>query len=125
MDVYWDNLGGLDYLHSHAMISDHTYENLKVVCNFSDPACCSKSCNKLYTVATDREVGQIDPYSIYTANCLSATGNRLQQRSSSHLSTQPNNPVRQTIHIMIQFTPTSYNFNAATVTMICFWRLIQ
>jgi serine carboxypeptidase-like clade 2 len=92
MDVYWDNLGGLDYLHSHAMISDHTYENLKVVCNFSDPACCSKSCNKLYTVATDREVGQIDPYSIYTANCLSATGNRLQQRSSSHLSTQPNNP---------------------------------
>lgn len=90
-DAYWDNVGNIDYWHSHALISDQTWERMKKACNFSDPDCCSKACNKLYTFAETHELGQIDPYSIYTANCLVTIGASSRHRKS-YLNVRPENP---------------------------------
>ena len=92
-DAYWDNVGNIDYWHSHALISDQTWENMKKECNFSDPDCCSKACDNLYTFAQTYELGQIDPYSIYTANCLITIGANSMRTQKSYLNVRPDNPV--------------------------------
>ncbi|KAG0589697.1 hypothetical protein KC19_1G040600 [Ceratodon purpureus] len=91
-DAYWDNVGNIDYWHSHALISDQTWENMKKECNFSDPDCCSKACDNLYTFAQTYELGQIDPYSIYTANCLITIGANSMRTQKSYLNVRPDNP---------------------------------
>lgn len=92
-DAYWDNVGNVDYWHSHALISDQTWEKMKAVCNFSDPNCCSKTCDELYTYAETNELGGIDPYSIYTTNCVDSIGTG-GARQKPRLSVRPNNPVK-------------------------------
>ncbi|XP_024369284.1 serine carboxypeptidase 24 isoform X1 [Physcomitrium patens] len=93
-DGYWDNVGNIDYWHSHAIISDQTWEKMKKECNFSDPHCCTKACDRLYTYAETHEFGQIDPYSIYTANCLETISYSSAHRKS-YLTVRPNNPFMQ------------------------------
>jgi serine carboxypeptidase-like clade 2 len=69
IDNFWDNTGDLDYYYSHAMISTETYRGLKNHCNFLDGECCSVSCNEFFTKMYS-EMGNIDPYSIYTDACV-------------------------------------------------------
>ncbi|CAK9876890.1 unnamed protein product [Sphagnum jensenii] len=90
-DGYWDNVGVIDYYWTHAMISDHTYHQLKKLCNFSDPNCCSNSCNNVYNYATNTEIGNIDPYSINTPACTETVGGGSPQKKK-FLSFRPNNP---------------------------------
>ncbi len=91
-DGYWDNVGVIDYYWTHAMISDHTYHQLKKLCNFSDPNCCSNSCINVYNYATITEIGIIDPYSINTPACTEVVGGGSPQKKK-FLSFRPNNPV--------------------------------
>ncbi len=91
-DGYWDNVGVIDYYWTHAMISDHTYHQLKKLCNFSDPNCCSNSCINVYNYATITEIGNIDPYSINTPACTETVGGGSPQKKK-FLSFRPNNPV--------------------------------
>lgn len=67
---------------------------MKKECNFSDPHCCTKACDRLYTYAETHEFGQIDPYSIYTANCLETISYSSAHRKS-YLTVRPNNPFMQ------------------------------
>ena len=114
-DSYWDNVGNVDYWHSHALISDETWTKMKKECNFSDPDCCSKSCDKLYNFATIHEVGQIDPYSIYTANCLVTIAGASSTRRRSHLNVRPNNPVLTPNAHMTLNSPSNYGVLAAKI----------
>jgi serine carboxypeptidase-like clade 2 len=90
-DAYWDNVGNIDYWHSHALLSDQTWEKMKTACNFSDPNCCSSACDELYTYAETTELGAIDPYSIYTNNCVDLIGFSSVRRKAP-LTVRPKNP---------------------------------
>lgn len=61
-----DNNGTFDYMWSHAMISDETYQGLMKYCttpNFNRTKC------NLMQFAVDEEVGAIDFYNIYGPVC--------------------------------------------------------
>eukprot|EP00253_Pinus_taeda_P020337 PITA_20337 len=60
MDSYSDNVGGIQYLFSHALISNATYNNIINNCNFNQ---------ENYLGDASNEVGNIDPYDIYTPVC--------------------------------------------------------
>lgn len=80
-DNYYDGVGGLDYLLSHAIISPKTHDDLIKACNYSDPNCCSQQCNDIYYYANQVEIGGIDFYSIDTPACkVSANGTPNRRR---------------------------------------------
>ncbi|KAL8156256.1 putative serine carboxypeptidase-like 23 [Apium graveolens] len=61
-----DNNGTFDYMWSHAMISDETYQGLMKYC--TNPNFNRTKCN-LIQFAVDTEVGEIDFYNIYGPVC--------------------------------------------------------
>lgn len=71
-DNFHDNLGIYEYMWSHGMISDNTYRKLNLFCDFSSLVHPSHLCEKALESA-DAEMGQIDPYSIYTPPCSNST----------------------------------------------------
>ncbi|KAG0620973.1 hypothetical protein M758_4G258800 [Ceratodon purpureus] len=77
IDNYWDYTGDIDYYHSHAMISTETYQGLKKNCNFLEGDCCSLLCNDFFTKMYS-EMGNIDPYSIYSDVCVHSNTNKMQ-----------------------------------------------
>ena len=77
IDNFWDYAGDFDYYHSHAMISTETYRGLKKHCNFLDGDCCSVFCNQ-YFAKMYSEMGNIDPYSIYTDACIHSNAKKLR-----------------------------------------------
>lgn len=53
---------------THGLISDETYEKLRLACQFEVSEHASKECNKIFDIA-EAEEGNIDAYSIYTPTC--------------------------------------------------------
>lgn len=53
---------------THGLISDETYEKLRLACQFDVSEHASKECNKVFDIA-EAEEGNIDAYSIYTPTC--------------------------------------------------------
>ncbi|KAG0558091.1 hypothetical protein M758_10G003600 [Ceratodon purpureus] len=82
-DNYYDGVGQLDYLLSHAVISPQTHDQLTKVCNYSDPNCCSQACDDEFNYAQQVEIGGIDSYSIDSPTCsVDASGNPLRRKLS-------------------------------------------
>ncbi|XP_057852771.1 serine carboxypeptidase II-2 isoform X2 [Cryptomeria japonica] len=77
-DDFHDRVGIFEYLWSHGVISDNTYLKLNIFCDFSSLVHPSLFCEKALEYA-DAEMGQIDPYSIYTPPCSNITGNSGRQ----------------------------------------------
>nr|CAB3476187.1 unnamed protein product [Digitaria exilis] len=69
IDDYHDYVGTFEYWWTHGLISDETYEKLRLACEFDSSEHPSKECNKIYDIA-EAEQGHIDAYSIYTPTCL-------------------------------------------------------
>lgn len=67
-DDYHDHLGVFQFMWSAGLISDHTYRLLNIFCDFQSFIHSSKQCNNILEIASD-ELGNIDPYSIYTPSC--------------------------------------------------------
>uniref|UniRef100_A0A2P2K9K9 Carboxypeptidase n=1 Tax=Rhizophora mucronata TaxID=61149 RepID=A0A2P2K9K9_RHIMU len=67
-DDYHDHLGLFQFLWSAALISDQTYQKLNLLCDFQSFIRASEACEKILEIA-DKEIGNIDPYSIYTPSC--------------------------------------------------------
>eukprot|EP01018_Ginkgo_biloba_P013658 Gb_00678 [translate_table: standard] len=80
-DDYHDFIGTFEYWWSHALISDSTYRLLKVTCDFTLSQHPSDPCQRALDLANS-ELGNIDPYSIYTQSCNSSGGQR--HRIKSH-----------------------------------------
>lgn len=67
-DDYHDLVGTFEYWWTHGLISDSTYERLRVACHFVSALHPSLECLRALRVA-EAEQGNIDLYSIYTRPC--------------------------------------------------------
>ncbi|XP_057767194.1 serine carboxypeptidase II-2 [Salvia miltiorrhiza] len=67
-DDFHDHFGVFQFMWSVGMISDQTYKQLNVKCDFQSFVHTSEECIKVLVIA-DQEVGDIDMYSIYTPPC--------------------------------------------------------
>lgn len=82
-DTYSDNVGYVDYIYYHAMISDETYALTKKTCSFSrSNSSVSNDCINLLYYYAPIEFGNIDVYSIYAPVCLADSTNASTVRSS-------------------------------------------
>ncbi|OIW19474.1 hypothetical protein TanjilG_09494 [Lupinus angustifolius] len=63
-----DHLGIAQFMWSSGLISDQTYNLLNLLCGNQSFVHPSEACDKIQEVA-DRELGNIDPYSIFTPPC--------------------------------------------------------
>ncbi|KAL9442574.1 hypothetical protein AB3S75_020982 [Citrus x aurantiifolia] len=80
-DDYHDYLGLFQFWWSAGLISDDTYKQLNLLCDYESFVHPSSSCDKVLDVA-DNELGNIDQYSIFTPSCTSSVSqsNRLLKR---------------------------------------------
>lgn len=80
-DDYHDHLGVFQFMWSAGLISDQTFKLLNVLCDFQSFIHTSSACDKVLDIASD-ELGDIDPYSIYTPLCPvnGSQSNRLRKR---------------------------------------------
>ncbi|KAL0337758.1 UNVERIFIED_CONTAM: Serine carboxypeptidase II-2 [Sesamum calycinum] len=67
-DDFHDHLGVFQFLWSVGMISDQTFKQLNILCDFQSFIHASERCEKALGIA-DEEVGDIDMYSIFTPPC--------------------------------------------------------
>jgi serine carboxypeptidase-like clade 2 len=67
-DDYHDYVGTFEYWWTHGLISDSTYQTLRVTCDFESSTHPSVECIKALMLA-ELEQGNIDPYSIFTQPC--------------------------------------------------------
>ncbi|KAE8726272.1 Serine carboxypeptidase-like 29 [Hibiscus syriacus] len=67
-DDYHDYLGLFQFLWSAGLISDETYKLSNVLCDNESFIHSSSACNGILDVMSE-EMGNIDPYSIYTPSC--------------------------------------------------------
>ncbi|KAL9242219.1 hypothetical protein vseg_016240 [Gypsophila vaccaria] len=67
-DDFHDHLGLFQFMWSAGLISDETYKLLNVFCDFDSFIHSSDKCDQMQDIA-QKEMGNIDPYSIYTPAC--------------------------------------------------------
>jgi serine carboxypeptidase-like clade 2 len=80
-DDFHDHLGVFRFMWSAGLISDQTYRLLNVLCDFQSFIHTSTSCDKILDIANE-ELGDIDPYSIFSPTCPAnvSQSNRLRKR---------------------------------------------
>lgn len=80
-DDFYDHVGVFQFMWSSGLISDETYKMLNVFCDFESFINESDKCGKIIDIANN-ELGNIDPYSIYTPSCTanSSSPNKLLKR---------------------------------------------
>ncbi|KAM3762295.1 hypothetical protein ACB098_01G333500 [Castanea mollissima] len=80
-DDHHDHLGVFQFLWTTGLISDQTYRQLNLLCAFQPFLNVSDACSNILVVAST-ELGNIDPYSIFTPPCPAnvSQSNRLQKR---------------------------------------------
>ncbi|XP_062113733.1 serine carboxypeptidase-like 29 [Humulus lupulus] len=84
-DDHHDHLGLFQFMWSAGLISDETYKLLNLLC-VSQPFIHSlSSCDKVLEIASE-ELGDIDPYSIYTPAYLANGSQTNQLRKRKHVS---------------------------------------
>ncbi|XP_044472069.1 serine carboxypeptidase II-2 [Mangifera indica] len=80
-DDFHDHLGVFQFLWAAGLISDNTYKLLNNFCDFQSFIHSSSSCEKILDIASE-EMGNIDPYSIFTPTCTAnvSQSNRLLKK---------------------------------------------
>lgn len=81
-DDYHDHLGVSQFMWSSGLISDQTYKLLNLLCDFESFIHSSGPCDKILDIASE-ELGNIDPYSIFTPSCpanISLSNHLLKRR---------------------------------------------
>ncbi|KAL2455853.1 Serine carboxypeptidase-like 29 [Abeliophyllum distichum] len=68
IDDFHDHLGLFQFMWSVGMISDETFKQLNIFCDFQSFVHTSEQCDKVLDIA-DEEIGDIDMYSIFTPPC--------------------------------------------------------
>ncbi|KAK2421970.1 serine carboxypeptidase [Trifolium repens] len=80
-DDFNDQLGIFQFMWSSGMISDQTFKLLNLLCDFQSIEHPSKSCEKILEIA-DNELGNIDPYSVFTPPCHGSANQRVKRTHS-------------------------------------------
>lgn len=122
-DDFYDHLGVFQFMWSAGLISDETYKQLNIFCDFESFVHASDECEKVMDIAGN-EMGDIDPYSIYTPACTanSSVSSKLLKRlmighaneaydpcTEKHSVVYFNLPeVQKAIHVDPQFAPTKW-----------------
>uniref|UniRef100_A0A1D1Y4Y2 Carboxypeptidase n=1 Tax=Anthurium amnicola TaxID=1678845 RepID=A0A1D1Y4Y2_9ARAE len=78
-DDYHDYVGTFEYWWTHGLISDSTYHNLRIACDYESSQHPSEACIRVLHLA-DAEEGNIDPYSIFTRPCNNTSSLRRNLR---------------------------------------------
>lgn len=73
-DAYYDNRGSIEYFHSHALISDETYEALLANCDLAhefpiDVPNTNDLCNNATMVLYATDLSGLNVYNIYGPSC--------------------------------------------------------
>lgn len=71
-DDFHDHLGIFQFMWSSGLISDETYKLLNIFCDYQSFVHTSQFCETILDIASE-ELGNIDPYSIFTPPCTSNT----------------------------------------------------
>ncbi|KAM7252714.1 hypothetical protein ACFE04_008223 [Oxalis oulophora] len=77
-DDYHDHLGIFQFMWSSGLISDQTYHKLNDLCSNQSLIHSSKACDDILEIASI-ELGNIDPYSIFTPSCTGASATQSKQ----------------------------------------------
>lgn len=77
-DDFHDQLGMFEFMWSSGLISDQTYKLLNLLCDFQSVEHPSHSCEKIWEIANE-ELGNIDPYSLFTPPCQHANVSQLSR----------------------------------------------
>ncbi|MQL81781.1 hypothetical protein Taro_014242 [Colocasia esculenta] len=78
-DDYHDLVGTFEYWWTHGLISDNTYRDLRIACDYVSSQHPSKACMRVLNLAS-AEQGNIDPYSIFTRPCNNTSALRRNLR---------------------------------------------
>ncbi|XP_020083134.1 serine carboxypeptidase II-2-like [Ananas comosus] len=70
-DDFHDHYGIFQFMWAAGMISDQTYRKLNLFCDFQSFVHTSSECEKVLEAANE-ELGNIDPYSIFTPTCTAS-----------------------------------------------------
>ncbi|XP_042405998.1 serine carboxypeptidase II-2-like [Zingiber officinale] len=84
-DDYHDHYGVFHFMWTAGLISDQTYKLLNIFCDFQSFVHTSSACERILDIA-DKELGNIDPYSIFTPSCtanVTLSRNKLLKRRHS------------------------------------------
>lgn len=84
-DDFHDHYGVFQFMWSAGLISDQTYRLLHFFCDYQSFVHTSSECEKILDVASN-ELGNIDPYSIFTPSCpgnITFSKNKLLKRLHS------------------------------------------
>jgi len=84
-DDFHDQLGIFEFMWTNGMISDQTFKLLNLLCDFQSVEHPSHSCERILEIA-DKEMGNIDPYSIFTPPCHANDNQRVKRKNVSYLS---------------------------------------
>ncbi|EEF33996.1 serine carboxypeptidase, putative [Ricinus communis] len=123
-DDYHDHLGIFEFMWAAGLISDQTYKKLNLFCDFQSFIHSSDSCDKILDIASE-ELGNIDPYSIYTPPCTAnvSGSNRLLKTmhkvgrvyekydpcTEAHSTVYFNLPeVQKALHVSKEFAPSKW-----------------
>lgn len=118
-DDYHDYVGTFEYWWTHGLISDATYRILRVHCDHEVSEHPSDACIKAL-VDADTEMGNIDPYSIYTRPCNDTGSLRRNLRghyvSTLHYSSSSSSII--IIIILLNVYVLSYQLNFTLVEIV-------
>ncbi|CAO2841604.1 unnamed protein product [Amaranthus hypochondriacus] len=129
-DDYYDHLGVFQFMWSSGLISDETYKLLNELCDLESFIHASESCEKILDIANN-ELGDIDPYSIYTPSCTanSSLPHKLLKRLMIGRLNEAYDPcterhsivyfnqveVQQALHVNPQFAPATWETCSLTI----------
>ncbi|XP_068636350.1 serine carboxypeptidase-like 27 [Aristolochia californica] len=132
-DDYHDFIGTFEYWWTHSLISDATYRKLRALCNTGSSQHPSIECERVLDEA-NKELGNIDPYSIYTPPCNSTSSLRRNLRgrypwmsraydpcTERYSKVYFNNPgVQKAFHANVTGIP--YVWDTCSDTVGAYWR---
>lgn len=81
-DDFYDQLGIFQFMWTSGMISDQTFKLLNLLCDSQSVEHPSTSCEKILEIADD-ELGNLDPYSIYTPPCHGNDNHKVKRKHVS------------------------------------------
>nr|DAD45403.1 TPA_asm: hypothetical protein HUJ06_003632 [Nelumbo nucifera] len=122
-DDFTDHMGVFQFMWSAGLISDQTYKQLNLFCDFQSFIHTSKQCENILEIANN-EIGNIDLYSIFTPTCTSnsSLSHRLMKRlragrisekydpcTEKHSTVYFNLPeVQKALHVHPEVAPTKW-----------------
>ncbi|KAK9186454.1 hypothetical protein WN944_009068 [Citrus x changshan-huyou] len=111
-DDYHDYLGLFQFWWSAGLISDDTYKQLNLLCDYESFVHPSSSCDKFLEVA-DNELGNIDQYSIFTPSCTASVVGHASEKydpcTEKHSVVYFNQPeVQKALHVIPAVAPAKW-----------------